>query len=47
MKPISTGAFCQETAKLVEAFYELSFLISKAKKVHTEWRGNCKSIFIE
>jgi hypothetical protein len=33
MKLISTGASCQETAKLVEALYELSLFIVKAKKV--------------
>jgi hypothetical protein len=32
MKLISNGTFCQETAKLVEEFYELSFIV-RAKKV--------------
>jgi hypothetical protein len=35
MKLDTTGAFHQNKAKLIEAYYELSLLIAKAKKAHT------------
>jgi hypothetical protein len=47
MKLISTGAFCRETARQVEALYELSLFIVKAKKVRSDWRDSCKSTIIE